>query len=656
MMDSPKKLGYHMPAEYEPHHGTLMIWPTRPGSWPFQGKAAKRSFTQIIETIAEGERVYLLVEQAYLSEAQSYLGDKVVYLDIPTNDAWARDTGPTILVNDKGKKLAVDWAFNAWGGTYDGLYQDYEEDDQVASRFAEALGKPVYDAKPFVLEGGAIHSDGQGTILVTESCLLSPGRNPNLTKEEIENTLLESLGAEKVIWLPYGIYQDETNEHVDNVAAFVGPAELVLAWTDDENDPQYAMSKADLELLEQETDAKGCHFTIHKLPIPAVRQVVTEEDLPGYIYEEGEEERYAGERLAASYVNFYIANKAVLVPQFEDVNDQVALDILSKCFPDRKVVGIPARDILLGGGNIHCITQQIPEQEKKMRNVRVATIQMQCAKDVATNIQTAERLVRQAAEQGAQIILLPELFEHPYFCQERQYDYYQYAQSVAENTAIQHFKVIAKELQVVLPISFYEKDGNVLYNSIAVIDADGEVLGVYRKTHIPDDHYYQEKFYFTPGNTGFKVWNTRYAKIGIGICWDQWFPETARCLALNGAELLFYPTAIGSEPILDTDSCGHWQRTMQGHAAANIVPVIAANRYGLEEVTPSEENGGQSSSLDFYGSSFMTDETGAILERAERQEEAVLLATYDLDKGASERLNWGLFRDRRPEMYRQITD
>ena len=361
MMDSPKKLGYRMPAEYEPHHGTLMIWPTRPGSWPFQGKAAKKAFSQIIKTIVEGERVYLLVGQDYLAEAQDYLGDSVVYLDIPTNDAWARDTGPTILVNDKGQKLAIDWSFNAWGGAVDGLYQDYEDDDQVASRFAEALEMPVYDAKPFVLEGGAIHSDGQGTILVTESCLLSPGRNPHLTKEEIKNTLLESLGAEKVIWLPYGIYQDETNEHVDNVVAFVGPAELVLAWTDDESDPQYAMSVADLELLEQETDAKGRKFTIHKLPIPAVRQVVTEEDLPGYSYEEGEEERYAGERLAASYVNFYIANKSVLVPQFQDKNDQVALDILSKCFPDRKVVGIPARDILLGGGNIHCITQQIPE-------------------------------------------------------------------------------------------------------------------------------------------------------------------------------------------------------------------------------------------------------------------------------------------------------
>ncbi|WP_162011160.1 N-carbamoylputrescine amidase [Streptococcus sp. S784/96/1] len=291
-----------------------------------------------------------------------------------------------------------------------------------------------------------------------------------------------------------------------------------------------------------------------------------------------------------------------------------------------------------------------------MRHVTVAAIQMQCQLEVVENIKTAERLVRQAAEQGAQIILLPELFERPYFCQERQYEYYQYAQSVEENAAILHFRPIAKELQVVLPISFYEKDGNVLYNSIAIIDATGEVLGVYRKTHIPDDHYYQEKFYFTPGNTGFKVWDTRYAKIGIGICWDQWFPETARCLALNGAELLFYPTAIGSEPILDTDSKGHWQRTMQGHAAANITPVISANRFGIEHVTPSVENGGQESSLNFYGSSFMTDETGVMVTVADREGEAVLLATYDLDKSANERLNWGLFRDRRPEMYGNISN
>lgn len=292
-----------------------------------------------------------------------------------------------------------------------------------------------------------------------------------------------------------------------------------------------------------------------------------------------------------------------------------------------------------------------------MREVTIAAIQMSCSRDVKENIEKAAKLIRAAAEAGAQIILPSELFERQYFCQERRYDYYDYAKPLSENDAVQSMKALAKELGVVIPVSFYEAgEGRQLFNSVAVIDADGEVLGIYRKTHIPDDHYYQEKFYFTPGNTGFKVWETRYAKIGIGICWDQWFPETARCLALNGAELLFYPTAIGSEPILDTDSQGHWQRTMQGHAAANIIPVIAANRIGLEEVQPSDENGGQSSSLCFYGSSFLTDETGELLTKAGREEEVVLLATYDLDKGARERLDWGLFRDRRPHMYRRISE
>ena len=207
-----------------------------------------------------------------------------------------------------------------------------------------------------------------------------------------------------------------------------------------------------------------------------------------------------------------------------------------------------------------------------------------------------------------------------------------------------------------MPISFYEKDGNTLFNSVAVIDADGEILGVYRKTHIPDDHYYQEKFYFTPGNTGFKVWDTRYGKIGVGICWDQWFPETARAMALMGAELIFYPTAIGSEPILESDSMPHWRRAMQGHSAANIVPVIAANRYGKENVTATEENGGQESSLIFYGSSFITDETGGILSSAEREGDAVLTETFDLDDVREKQLSWGIYRDRRPETYRIITE
>lgn len=291
---------------------------------------------------------------------------------------------------------------------------------------------------------------------------------------------------------------------------------------------------------------------------------------------------------------------------------------------------------------------------KQNRTVTVAAIQMQCSTEPKENLATAERMIREAAVKGAQVILLPELFERPYFCQERRYEYYDYAAPTLENPAVQLCMRLAQELAVVLPVSFYEKDGNCLYNSVAVIDADGSLMGVYRKTHIPDDHYYQEKFYFSPGNTGFRVWQTRYATIGVGICWDQWFPETARSLAINGAEICCFPTAIGSEPILDCDSAGHWRRTMQGHAAANIMPVIAANRIGTESVTPCMKNGGQMSSLCFYGTSFMTDATGAIVAEAGRTDETVLLHTYDLTEIAAERLNWGLFRDRRPQCYGDI--
>ena len=287
-----------------------------------------------------------------------------------------------------------------------------------------------------------------------------------------------------------------------------------------------------------------------------------------------------------------------------------------------------------------------------MRKTTVAAIQMGCGSDVKENIEKASELIREAAAQGAQVILPPELFERPYFCQERRYEYYGYARTPEENDAVIHMKKLAKELETVIPVSFYEAgDHRQMFNSVAVIDADGSVRGIYRKTHIPDDHYYQEKFYFTPGDTGFRAFKTRYGTIGVGICWDQWFPESARCMALAGAELLFYPTAIGSEPILECDSMPHWRRCMQGHAAANLMPVVAANRIGEETVEPCEENGGQRSALVFYGSSFLTDETGEILAEAGRDEEEILVQEYDLDELDARRLEWGLFRDRRPECY-----
>ena len=289
-----------------------------------------------------------------------------------------------------------------------------------------------------------------------------------------------------------------------------------------------------------------------------------------------------------------------------------------------------------------------------MRKVKVAALQFSCSKDVQENINKAEKMVKEAADNGANIILLPELFERQYFCQEKRYDYYDYALPLEKNPAVNRFKEVAKELGVVIPVSFYERDIDRLFNTVAMIDADGSVLGIYRKTHIPDDHFYQEKFYFTPGDTGFKVFDTRFGCIGVGICWDQWFPETARCMAVQGAEMLLYPTAIGSEPILDVDSSGHWRRVMQGHAAANLMPVVAANRIGVETVEPCKENAGQSSSLDFYGCSFIADATGDIIASA-KQKETILYGEFDLDALKEDRLSWGLFRDRRPETYVVMT-
>lgn len=282
-----------------------------------------------------------------------------------------------------------------------------------------------------------------------------------------------------------------------------------------------------------------------------------------------------------------------------------------------------------------------------MKRVTVAAIQMSCSYDIDENIEKAEKFVREAASKGAQIILIQELFETQYFCQKEKPEFFKYAVEVENNKAVNHFKKLAAELDIVVPVSFFEKKNKAKYNSVAVIDADGELLGVYRKTHIPDGPGYEEKYYFNPGDTGFKVWKTKYANMGIGICWDQWYPETARCLALMGAEIIFYPTAIGSEPQDDgIDSRDHWQRCMQGHSAANMIPVVAANRVGTEMIDDSK--------ITFYGSSFITDCTGAKVKEANRNEETILIYEFDLDEIDAKRSSWGMFRDRRPDKYSAI--
>ena len=294
-------------------------------------------------------------------------------------------------------------------------------------------------------------------------------------------------------------------------------------------------------------------------------------------------------------------------------------------------------------------TQQPEHFRRVPRPVCVAAVQFSCDWDSAANIARAERYVRAAAARGAQIILLPELFETPYFCIEQDTRHLALASPLAQSRAVQHFQKIARELGVVLPISFFEREQVAYFNSIAIIDADGSILGVYRKSHIPNGPGYQEKTYFSPGDTGFKVWNTRFGRIGVGICWDQWFPEEARAMALMGAEMLLYPTAIGTEPppALSVNSREHWQRTQQGHAAANLMPLISANRHGLERSLQNPEG----LYIRFYGSSFIADAMGAKVAEAPQDEDAVIVASFDLAELAELRDNWFVFRDRRPDLY-----
>jgi N-carbamoylputrescine amidase len=285
--------------------------------------------------------------------------------------------------------------------------------------------------------------------------------------------------------------------------------------------------------------------------------------------------------------------------------------------------------------------------------VVVAATQFACSWDLAANLAKAEHLVRAAAAQGARLILLQELFATPYFCIEQDPAYLELAEATADSSLLQRFSALARELGVVLPVSFFERGNNAYFNSVALIDADGRNLGVYRKTHIPDGPGYQEKFYFSPGDTGFRVWDTQVGRIGVGICWDQWFPESARIMALKGAELLLYPTAIGSEPppAPPVDSRGHWQRVQQGHAAANLMPLIAANRIGVERPRRNPEQ----SHIRFYGSSFIADQTGALLAEAGDSEEAVLVVRFDRQELRRRRDGWFLFRDRRPETYGPVS-
>lgn len=361
LIDStPRKDGYRMPGEYEPHEACWMLWPQRPDVWRFGGKPAQYAFAEVAKAISRFEPVIVGVNGDQYENACNMLPDCVRVVEISNNDSWMRDCGPTFVKNDRGDVRGVDWRFNAWGGLEYGAYFPWDKDAQVCRKVCEIAGKDMYKLPDFVLEGGSIHSDGEGTALVTEEYLLHPGRNPHLNKAQIEEKLKEYLNVEKVIWLKRGIYLDETNGHVDNICCFARPGEVLLAWTDDESDPQYEISAECLALLESETDAKGRPIKVHKLHVPRP-VLITREEEAGVDVKAGSIPRVEGERLAASYVNFYFANGGIVMPLFGDPGDEPALAKMREIFPDREVVGVYAREIILGGGNIHCITQQQPK-------------------------------------------------------------------------------------------------------------------------------------------------------------------------------------------------------------------------------------------------------------------------------------------------------
>lgn len=356
---TPRADGFFMPGEFTPHAGTWMLWPQRPDNWRLGGKPAQKAFAAVATAIAQFEPVTMGVNPDQYSNARQMLPPHIRVVEIANNDSWMRDCGPTFVVDGKGGARGVDWIFNAWGGLYNGLYFPWDLDEAVAQKVLEMERVDRYKA-PLVLEGGSIHVDGEGTCITTEECLLSLGRNPELPRERIESHLREYLGVEKVLWIPRGVFRDETTGHVDNLACYLRPGVIAITWTDDKSDPQYDRSEEAYDYLMSQTDAKGRKLEVHKIhqPNPILIQP---EEAEGVDAVDGTLPREAGDRMAASYINFYLCNGGAVVPSFGDPHDAPALETLQKLLPDRKVVGVPAREILLGGGNIHCITQQQPK-------------------------------------------------------------------------------------------------------------------------------------------------------------------------------------------------------------------------------------------------------------------------------------------------------
>ncbi len=622
-----------LPAQWESQEFVQLVFPHDNTDWNEYLDEAIENFVQITLNISKYQKCLIVAKN--LTYVKSLFLDKtnLTFIRIDSNDTWSRDFGG-ITVQDDDKFTVLDFKFNAWGKKF-----DYKLDNQITTKLKlkGMLKEYSHQSIAFVLEGGSIESDGDGVIMTTTKCLLEKNRNPTLSKSSIEKQLTSYLGAKKVLWLNSGaLIGDDTDSHIDTLARFVSSDTIVYQLCDDKNDEHYNELKKMEEELKSFTNIKGIPYKL--VALPWIKAIYNKED-----------------RLPATYANFLIINNAVLIPTYNDENDKNALKIFKTLFKDRDIIGIDCRTLIKQHGSLHCVTMQYPSVkiEKDSNLLKTALIQQKYYNSKDETINQTILKIEEASKNGAELIVLQELHQTHYFCQNENVDTFDLASSWEDD--IKFWSDIALQNKIVLVTSLFEKRAVGLYHNTAVVfEKDGTIAGKYRKMHIPDDPGFYEKFYFTPGDLGFEPIQTSVGKLGVMICWDQWYPEGARLMALKGADILIYPTAIGW---FDDDSKDEKQRQLKawiavqrGHSVANGLPIITVNRVGFEK-----DDSGVLKGTNFWGNSFVFGAQGEYLAHANHQNEEVVYATIDLQKSENVRRWWPFLRDRRIECYNDIT-
>lgn len=653
---------YRLPAEWEKQALVQLTWPHAATDWADSLEEAEECFLNLAREICRREPLLVITPEPdavkTLFAHKGVTGHEVIFLQCPTNDTWARDHGFLTLVNEGGAPpMLTDFRFNGWG-----LKFAAHLDNRINRRlFESGLLRGTYrDRRDFVLEGGSVDCDGQGTLLTTTRCLMAPNRNDTRSRMDIELSLKEALGARRVLWIEHGtLVGDDTDGHVDTLARFAPENTIVYVQCRNKADAHFAELKAMEDELRAFHTMDGKPYRL--LPLP----------LPDAIYDEEDN------RLPATYANFLPVNGAVLYPTYrQPKNDQEAARRLAEAFPGREVIGVDCTTLIRQHGSLHCATMQFPEgvassntpKEKiadtisspstklneAKRTIRVGLVQQTCGPDLNFNIEKLCHNIRLAANEGAQLVVLQELHNSPYFCQTEDTATFDLAEPIP-GPSTRLYARMAAEQKVVLVTSLFEKRAPGLYHNTAVVfDSDGRMAGMYRKMHIPDDPAYYEKFYFAPGDLGFQPISTSVGRLGVQVCWDQWYPEGARLMTLRGAELLIYPTAIGWESTDPTDEqtrqLDAWMTVQRGHAVANGLPVVAVNRVG-HEPDPS----GHTSGIRFWGNSFACGPQGELLARAGDAEETNLVVNLDLRRSEQVRRWWPFLRDRRIDTFDDLT-